>query len=201
MNIATIFNHSSQINRSFRAIDHQFNRSKDPDDAAPSPLPPSFFDVSSSLEVVRMSSEASALSFCLQICLPFCRFVFLYFCLTVFLSLCLSVLVHIKFISVHISYLEFAWKPSEYFLLSFRVFVFRCNCLSVIVSFHLSSSLVQIRSSQFIGGRTSSSRVPQYLSWRCRAKKCRMGLIIIGHRSSKSTFSGNKKDTIKSVTL
>ena len=148
----------------------------------PHPFPPSFFDVSSSLEVVRMSSEASALSFCLQICLPFCRFVFLYFCLTVFLSLCLSVLVHIKFILVHIRNSPGSLLSTFYCLFVFLSF---CEyCLSVIVSFHLSSSLVHLRSSQFIGGRTSSYRVTQYLSWRCRAKKCRMGLVIIGHWSS-----------------
>ena len=133
MNIATILNHSSQFNRSFPAIDHQFNTSKDPDEAAPHPFPPSFFDVSSSLEVVRMSSEASALSFCLQICLPLCRFVFLYFCHCV--SLSQFILSSFRFILVNWNLPGSLLSPFYclFVLLSFGVTVFLSLCLSILV--------------------------------------------------------------------
>ena len=100
------------------------------------------------------------------------KFTFLFivsFCHCVFLSW--VVLVHLQFISFYISSLEFAWKTSESFLLPFGIFVFLSYCLSIIVSFCLTSSLfifIHLTSSQFIG-HPSSFRFILLLSQRCRA--------------------------------
>ena len=92
-----------------------------------------------------MSSETNSSSFCLLIFLLFCPFIFL--SQLVFNSSSLLIL-------FHISSLEFAWKPSESFLLSFHIIVLLSYCLSVILSLsdrvHLSSCLVHLSSSQFI---------------------------------------------------
>ena len=94
-----------------------------------------------------IASTALTEGFRIFVFLCFCRFdafwalfnAFLYFFLSVFLTLCLSVLVHFfQFISFHISSLQFAGKPSESFLLYFRIFVFLSFCPSVFLSFGLS---------------------------------------------------------------
>ena len=102
---------------------------------------------------------------------PFsCIFIFLPFCLPVVLSLCLSALVCLvhfcsfQFILVH-------WdSPTESFLVSFHISVLLSFCHSSLCpSVSHSSSLAHLRSSQFIGGRPSSSRVILFISWCCRA--------------------------------
>ena len=104
------------------------------------PPPPLIFDLSSSLQIDWMSSESYSYVFCL--------FVFLSLCLFVSLSLCLFVF----FVSLSLCL---------FVSLSLCLFVSLSLCLFVLHSSTYSSS-------EFIGGRPSSSKVILCLSgcWR-----------------------------------
>ena len=124
------------------------------------------------------------------------------FCIFVFLSFCLIVRFGSFFSSSHL--ISVHCNSLGSLLSSFYcLYVFFSFCLSLLlsltvflslwrsVSVRLSSSLVHLSSSLFIGGRPGItwglfSSFWGFVGWT-------EGMVTIGHRSSKSTFAANKK--------